>query len=104
CTSACPLATALLSGSAAWAQQVPAPPPARPSTATPANASPGTVDEEKVITLTPFEVSARPDTGYGAATTLAGNRLNTELRDLGNSISVITAQFMKDIGATNNET
>jgi len=60
-------------------------------------------DEEEVISLTPFEVSASNDKGYNAATSLAGNRLNSELRDLGNAVSVVTAQMLKDIGATNNE-
>lgn len=60
--------------------------------------------EDEVIVLSPFEVSADEQTGYSAATTLAGNRLNTDLRDIGNAVSVITSQFLKDIGATNNET
>jgi outer membrane receptor protein involved in Fe transport len=106
CIPAIALASALLTATAGWAQQAPTPPPTRATTPAPATTTPSTsnTDDEKVITLTPFEVSARADTGYGAATTLAGNRLNSELRDLGNSISVITQQFMKDIGATNNET
>ncbi|PTY08471.1 TonB-dependent receptor [Opitutaceae bacterium EW11] len=59
--------------------------------------------EEDMVVLSPFEVRAEND-GYSAATTLAGNRLNTELRDLGNSVSVVTTQFLRDVGATNNET
>ncbi len=59
---------------------------------------------EQVVALSPFEVSATADRGYAATTTLAGNRLNTDLRDIGNAVSVITSQFMKDIGATSNET
>jgi TonB-dependent Receptor Plug Domain len=72
----------------------------------PANTPPpGASDtDEEVITLTPFEVSAENDKGYNAATTLAGNRLNSELRDLGNAVSVVTAQFLRDVGATSNET
>jgi outer membrane receptor protein involved in Fe transport len=61
-------------------------------------------DREDVIVLSPFEVSAEAEVGYAAATTLAGNRLNTELRDIGNAVSVITSQFLKDTGAVNNET
>jgi len=53
--------------------------------------------------LSPFEVSAEGETGYTAATTLAGNRLNTSLRDIGNAVSVVTSQFLKDVGATSNE-
>ena len=90
-----------------WAQQAPAPAPTAPTpvrrtpAAVPATAASETADQ--VVTLTPFEVAASADTGYGASTTLAGNRLNTDLRDIGNAVTVITAQFMKDIGATSNE-
>ncbi len=60
-------------------------------------------DESDVIILSPFEVSAaREDGGYTAETTLAGNRLNTKLRDIGNAVTVITPQLLADIGATNN--
>jgi outer membrane receptor protein involved in Fe transport len=61
------------------------------------------IDDEDVIVLSPFEVSAEEDNqGYTAATTLAGNRLNTELRDIGNAVTVITSQFLQDIAATDN--
>ncbi|HVU22478.1 MAG TPA: TonB-dependent receptor plug domain-containing protein [Opitutus sp.] len=59
---------------------------------------------EEVVVLSPFEVSATENQGYTAATTLAGNRLNTEVRDIGNAVTVITSQFLKDIGATDNKT
>ena len=72
------------------------------TTAQPAAAAPA--QDEDVLVLSPFEVSAEDENGYATATTLAGNRLNTELRDLGNAISVVNSQFMKDIAATNNET
>ncbi len=59
--------------------------------------------EEEVIVLSPFEVqSSSTANGYSAASTLAGNRLNTQLRDVGSSITVVTSQFLKDTGATNN--
>jgi outer membrane receptor protein involved in Fe transport len=61
------------------------------------------IDDEDVIVLSPFEVSAEEEQGYTAATTLAGNRLNTELRDIGNAVTVITKQFLDDIAATDNE-
>ena len=54
--------------------------------------------------LSPFEVSAGQGNTYTAATTLAGNRLATELRDVGNAVTVITPTFLKDIGATDNKT
>jgi len=58
--------------------------------------------DEETITLSPFEVSAEATNGYAVATSLAGNRLNTELKDVGSAISVVNEQFMKDIGATDN--
>ena len=78
----------------AYAQTAPAPAaaPAAPAT------------EEEIIVLSPFEVSATENTGYAAATTLAGNRLNTELRDIGSAVTVVTAEFLKDVGATDNRT
>ncbi len=93
---ALPLATALLmllTGNALLGQ-----------TNAPATAPAAVAEDDELITLTPFEVSAESETGYTAATTLAGNRLNTELRDLGNAVSVVTGQFLQDIGATSNET
>lgn len=72
-----------------------------PANPTP-NASPAPIAEEETITLTPFEVKAGEDNSYIATNTLAGNRLNTELRDIGASVSIITKQFMQDINATGN--
>jgi hypothetical protein len=60
--------------------------------------------DDEVIVLSPFEVTTEENEGYTAATTLAGNRLNTELRDIGSAVQVVTSQFLKDTGAVNNET
>ena len=80
------LVTALLfAAGTSWAQQTPAPAATTPP------------EGEDIIVLSPFEVSAEEEQGYSAATTLAGNRLNTELRDIGNAVTVITGQFLKDI-------
>ena len=58
-------------------------------------------DDEDVVILSPFEVSAEQQSnGYATASTLAGNRLNTDLRDLGTALSVYNAEFLTDIGAT----
>ncbi len=62
------------------------------------------VEEDEPITLSVFEVTATDDTGYLAATSLAGNRLNTELKDVGSAITVVTEKLMRDIGAVSNET
>jgi outer membrane receptor protein involved in Fe transport len=87
------LVSALLLGAgASWAQQ-----------ATTAPAPVQSADDD-VIQLSPFEVSSSNNNGYAASTTLAGNRLNTQLRDIGNAVTVITSQFMKDIGAVDNNT
>ncbi len=59
---------------------------------------------EEVVELTPFEVSATRDDGYQATETLAGTRIRTDLKDVGGALTVITKEFMKDIGATDNAT
>lgn len=57
--------------------------------------------DEQVLILSPFEVVADDSNdGYVTTTTLAGNRLATDLRDLGTSLSVYNTQFLNDIGAT----
>lgn len=64
---------------------------------------PKPVDEE-VLVLSPFEVTADKTMGYQATDTLAGSRINTNLSDVGSSISVVTAEFLRDTGATDNKT
>ena len=64
-----------------------------------AQTAPASADDS-VVTLTPFEVNAARDVGYLAQNTLAGSRLNTELKDTAAAISVLTPEFLKDIGAT----
>jgi outer membrane receptor protein involved in Fe transport len=61
------------------------------------------VDKEELIELSPFTVDASNDTGYRATSTLAGTRLNTALRDIAASVTVVTEDFMNDIGATDME-
>src|SRR5208283_4471162 len=59
--------------------------------------------DEQVIVLSPFEVRAtRGSESYVEETTLAGNRLSTDLRDIGSSVSVVTSQFLTDTNATDN--
>jgi hypothetical protein len=71
---------------------------ATPSTAT------TTSDQEEPSMLSPFVVDASEDKGsYKANSTLAGTRVRTDLNDIASSISVVTAQFLQDTGATNNE-
>lgn len=83
-----------LAPSLGWAQQP-------PKQTTPAAVS--TEAEDEVVQLSPFEVLATDDKGYVSTTTLAGNRLNTDIRDLGTSLSIYNTQFLKDIAATDNQ-
>ena len=53
----------------------------------------------EVVQLAPFQVSTDRDVGYVASSSLAGSRLNSPLRDSPASISVMTAEFLADIGA-----
>jgi len=80
------LAAAFLTPFVACAQTAPAAPAAR---------------AEGAVTLSPFEVRTDKDTGYAASSTLAGSRLNTDLRDTPAAISVMTKDFLDDIGAIN---
>lgn len=59
-----------------------------------------TEDDDPVYELSPFVVNTSGDVGYLATSTLAGTRLNTELRDLGAAITVVTQEFLEDLDAT----
>ncbi len=67
------------------------------SSVVPATTDAGSVD---AIELSPFTVSTEKDSGYFAANTLAGSRLNANLADLGSSITVVTKQQLMDLGAS----
>jgi hypothetical protein len=87
---------ALLAAAASW-------PSLLAQTTAPA-AAPAAPPEDEVLQLSPFEVNADEDTGYAATQTLAGTRIRTDLKDVGSAITVVTKQFMQDIGATDNST
>jgi iron complex outermembrane recepter protein len=55
---------------------------------------------EPPILLSPFTISTDKDVGYAASNSLAGSRLNTSLKDTAASISVLTEEFLSDLGAT----
>ncbi len=80
------LATTLV-GSFGLAQSTP------PASLTPAA-------EPDPIVLSPFTVTSSADQGYQAGNTLAGSRMNTKLSETPASVSVFTAEFLKDLGAT----
>ncbi len=62
------------------------------------------IEDEDVYELSPFTVESSEDEGYLAATTLAGTRIRTDLKDVGSSVSVVTEEFLKDTASTNAET
>ena len=55
------------------------------------------------VVLSPFEVSSNRDRGYQAQTTLAGSRLNSNLKDVASPTSAFTETFLRDLGLTNLE-
>ncbi len=87
-----PAAVALaLLGGAFLAAPLPA------QTAAPATQKP----DGKVVELSPFLVSTDQDNGYQAASTVAGSRLATALKETPAMIGVLTKEFIDDIGALN---
>ncbi|ACB75038.1 TonB-dependent receptor plug domain-containing protein [Opitutus terrae] len=72
-------------------------------TATPSDPTVNSEDDQPIV-LSPFVVDASEDRGsYQATSTLAGSRVKTDLKDVASSISVITADFLKDTGARNSQ-
>lgn len=57
-------------------------------------------EDESVLVLSPFVVTAEENRGYEAVNTLAGSRLRTPLSDVGAAISVVTKQFLDDTHST----
>lgn len=89
-----PRGFALLVGvTAAFAQSVP---PA-PAAADPSKPR-GPTDE--TVQLSPFEVNMDRDVGFAAASSMAGGRLATELRDTPVAYSVVTREFIDALNLT----
>lgn len=55
--------------------------------------------DEELIELSPFTVDSSQDKGYRATSTLAGSRINTDLKDVAAPLTVVTKEFLSDIGA-----
>jgi hypothetical protein len=87
-----------------FAQAVPAPTAATEKDAAKpvpvVTASASAKDDEEVVELSPFVVRDDGSRGYAAQESLAGTRLKTDLKDIGTSITEMTVDFLKDIGAT----
>ena len=58
-------------------------------------------DDEDIFELSPFNVDETEDVGYLATSSLAGTRLNTNLKDVAGAIQVLTQEFLDDTAATN---
>jgi iron complex outermembrane receptor protein len=79
----------------------PDPPKKAPRTEVrPAGSRPDPTPGHAEVVMSPFLVATDRDAGYAATSTLAGSRLNTELRDTPAAVSVFTKQFLDDIGVT----
>ena len=59
-----------------------------------------TTPPDSAVTLTPFEVNSDRDTGFAAASSLAGGRLASDLRDTPAAFSVITREFIDALNLT----
>lgn len=66
----------------------------RPQTAE----KPAPTDDE-VLVMSPFEVAASAESGYVATSSMAGSRVNTDLKDIASQIDVMTPEFLTDINA-----
>ncbi len=65
------------------------------------NPAPTPPPASSAVQLTPFLVSTEGDDGYRAANTLSGTRMNASLFHTPAAISVLTREFLDDIGAEN---
>ncbi len=87
------LAASLLAAGAAAAQTTPPPKPAdNEATAT------------GVVVLCPFEVGSKKDTSYGATNSLTATRTARPINETPLAIRVLTAEFLKDTGASSSFT
>ncbi|WP_221031318.1 TonB-dependent siderophore receptor [Actomonas aquatica] len=62
------------------------------------NPTPDAPEDENLVVLNPFTVSADRDVGYLANSTLAGSRTNTEIKDLANPLDIFTPELISDLG------
>ncbi len=71
-------------------------PPIKPQPAAP---SPEEPPKDEILQLSPFVVTSEED-GYVASSSASGSRLKTELKDIAASVTVLTNEFLDDLGAT----
>lgn len=60
-------------------------------------------EAQHVYELSPFAVEASDEKGYMSSNALAGGRLNTDIKNIGSSVSVVTQDFMEDVGAADGD-
>ncbi len=61
--------------------------------------SPKVPTEDETLEMSPFTISTDRDTGYAATNSLAGTRLNSAIANIPAALSVMTREFLNDIGA-----
>lgn len=66
-------------------------PPVRPADAPP----------DEVLKLSPFQVSAQGDRGYGVTNSIGASRINLPLEDISTAVATLNRTFQDDIGAAN---
>jgi outer membrane receptor protein involved in Fe transport len=71
------------------------------STPMSAQSQPTPPDKDPTVVLSPFTVNTDRDTGFVAASSLAGGRLATDLADTPVAYSVLTRDFIDALGITN---
>ncbi len=70
------------------------------SAQTPSAPTPAPSQKEDVVELSPFTIQASSINGYTASQTLSGTRLRSDARDVGSAMTILTPEFLDDIGAT----
>ena len=58
-------------------------------------------DEQAVFELSPFSIDAESIAGYGVASLNSSTRLNTPIKEIPQTITVITEDFLEEIASTN---
>ncbi len=71
-----------------------------PAQSAPAPASTAAASAQPTVVLSVFEVNTDKDTGYQAVDSLVGGRISTELMKTPSDVTVLTKEFLDDIGAT----
>jgi len=59
--------------------------------------------DESIVELSPFVLTEQLATGYSATETLSGTRMRTDLKDVSASLSILTPEFLQDLGVTSFE-